>query len=450
MILYNIKLARASLRDRPGLTALTIAAIAVGLALLTTMTTMSYQASKLPLRDKSTELQTILIDSRESNSQVITDLRRMPRLTYQDVNNLMQDDNLNMDKTYLWKSFAFLNDQSGRVNPRQVRTLAGQANFFSMFDVPFLYGSGWNTQDDQKGAPVIVLSFKMNQHFFGGENSVGKSIRINSTNLTVVGVTAEWKIPTRFYDRTFSSTRFDDVFIPSALGLNMKLRRFINCWPKDQALVGEFSRDNVEGLKASECGWLVMWGSANEEQRTRLQNYLVQYQQQQKSLGRLPMNTPPALLNILEYTKLNLDDNFDLTVFNLLATLFFLVCLVNTVGLLLAKYMGKIPEIAIRRALGAKKHVIMTQYLVEISLIAFVGGMLGIMLSYFGLSGMMHLYIYQSDYTVTAEAIDHLYQLDLIMIAKAMAIAVLSALVVSLFPVWKMVNTPPASHLKAQ
>ncbi len=450
MILYNIKLAKASLRDRPGLTALTIAAIAVGLALLTTMTTMSYQASKLPLREKSTALHTILIDSREANARAITDIRRMPRLTYQDTNNLMQDQTLDMDKTYLWKSFAFLNIQSGQVNPRQVRTLAGRANFFTMFNVPFLYGQGWSEAEDKKGAPVIVLSYKMNQHFFGGENSIGKTIRINSSNLTVVGVTAEWKIPTRFYDRSFSSTRFDDVFIPSALGLDIKLRRRVNCWPKDQAYVAEYSRDNVDGLKSSECSWLVMWVDVNAEQKGKLQTYLQQYVQQQKSLGRLPMDTPPVLLNIMQYTQLNLDDNFDLTVFNLLATLFFLVCLVNTVGLLLAKYMGKIPEVAIRRALGAKKHVIMSQYLVEISLIAFVGGLLGIILSYFGLKGMMQIYIYQSDYTVTAEAIGHLYQLDLVMIGKAMAIAVLSALTVSLFPVWKMVNTAPASHLKAQ
>ncbi len=451
MLLYSLKLAKANLKNRPGLTLLTIGAIAIGLALLTTTLTMSYQASKLPLPHKADALHTVLIDSREDKEPAPSDFEEIPRLTFHEVNNLMNDKSQDYEKTFLWKTYAFVNDINGKAHPRQVRAMAGNANFFTLFDTPFLYGSSWRAEDDTRGANVIVLSYQMNQHFFGGENSIGRTIRINSTSLKVVGVMAKWKIPSRFYDRTFSTNRFDDIFIPATLAMNLALPRRLDCWEKDKSQRSAFSAEDIDGLKASECTWLFFWvklpqASDVDQYRAFLQNYV----EQQKSFGRLPKKEKPALVSLKQYNELVVANDNGQLVFSILALLFYLVCLVNTVGILLARYMGKIPEIALRRALGAKKHVVLAQYLIEIGIIAMVGGFIGVGLSYFGLQGMKNIAIYQSDYTITAEAIQHLYQLDWVMILSALAIAVVSSLIVSLFPVWKMVNTAPAGQLKSQ
>ena len=451
MILYSLRLAFKNLGNRPGLTALTIGAIAIGLALLTTMTTMSYQSSKVPVYDKRHQLNTVLIDTREKEARVANRLWRVPYLTYQDTMNLYNDKSVDAEKTYLWKSSTFLNDIDGKVHPRQTRTMAGLSNFFTLFDVPFLYGSGWSKQDDESASPVIVLSYKMNQHFFNGEDSVGKTLRINSTTLTVIGVLADWKLASRFYDRSFSSQRFDDVFIPSSLAMNINIPRFIRCWSKDNSLRQSYALSDIDGLKTSECTWLALWVDLKEEStKKEYQAFIDRYVSQQKSMGRIPRDDKPQIVSIQEYLDAIITNNTTDSVFNLLAILFFLVCLLNTVGILLAKYMGKVPEIALRRALGAKKHVILQQYLLEVSMIAVIGGILGLILSHFSLIGMMHINIYQSDYTVTVEAIRHLYKLDLVMIAQAMGVAVGSALLVSLFPVWKICNTAPAGQLKSQ
>jgi putative ABC transport system permease protein len=37
-----------------------------------------------------------------------------------------------------------------------------------MFDVPFLYGTGWPAQLDQGAEPVIVISRELNEKLFGG------------------------------------------------------------------------------------------------------------------------------------------------------------------------------------------------------------------------------------------------------------------------------------------
>ena len=59
---------------------------------------------------------------------------------------------------------------------------------------------------------------------------------------------------------------------------------------------------------------------------------------------------------------------------------FLAVCLVNTVGLLLAKFLNAAPASGIRRALGAKRRDIITQFLVESVMLSGTGGVLGVIM----------------------------------------------------------------------
>ncbi len=45
-----------------------------------------------------------------------------------------------------------------------------------MFDVPFLYGSGWSKSADEGPEAVAVLIKHANDKAFGGINSVGRTI----------------------------------------------------------------------------------------------------------------------------------------------------------------------------------------------------------------------------------------------------------------------------------
>src|SRR5205085_10993640 len=69
---------------------------------------------------------------------------------------------------------------------------------------------------------------------------------------------------------------------------------------------------------------------------------------------------------------------------------FLLVCLINTVGLLLTKFLRRSSEIGVRRALGASKRSIFVQLLVEAGIIGLVGGLAGLGLAWLGLWAVRH------------------------------------------------------------
>ncbi|WP_163594299.1 ABC transporter permease, partial [Klebsiella pneumoniae] len=66
------------------------------------------------------------------------------------------------------------------------------------------------------------------------------------------------------------------------------------------------------------------------------------------------------------------------------------VCVVNMVGLLLAKTMRRAGEIGVRRALGATRRAIFAQFIVEAGLLGLAGALLGLALAAGGLWLVRH------------------------------------------------------------
>jgi putative ABC transport system permease protein len=68
-----------------------------------------------------------------------------------------------------------------------------------------------------------------------------------------------------------------------------------------------------------------------------------------------------------------------------LAFAFLIICLFNTISLLLAKFLRRAGEIGVRRALGASRSAVFAQCLVEAGLIGLLGGIGGWLLTLIGL-----------------------------------------------------------------
>jgi len=309
-----------------------------------------------------------------------------------------------------------------------------------MFDVPFIFGQPWTDLDDEGHASVAVLGREMNEQLFNGENSVGRSIRLDDNFFEIVGVIDDWQPMPRFYhsdwSRAFADT--EQIFIPFSRAVDgpMGPSGNTNCWkPMDDSLPA------IDGFLQSECVWTQFWAELETpEQAAAYKDYLDNYVREQKEIGRFerPLNT--FISNVPEWLEVNNVVRNDNRVLTRLSFLFFLVCVLNTVGLLMAKFLGKSGEIALRRAMGASRGAVFSQNLVEVGVIGLLGGVIGTGLAWLGLRAVENLY----------REYQHLVQLDPVMLATAVGLATLAAIVAGLYPVWRVSQLPPASLLKTQ
>ena len=119
---------------------------------------------------------------------------------------------------------------------------------------------------------------------------------------------------------------------------------------------------------------------------------------------------------------------------------FLALCLVNTVGLLLAKFSVRAAEVGIRRALGASRREIFQQFLVETAVVGLAGGLLGVLLAF----GALAIIALQSQEMQTVA------HMDLPMLALTFVLALLAALLAGLVPTWRACQITPAIQLKSQ
>ena len=86
------------------------------------------------------------------------------------------------------------------LKPFSVGARYASADFFPMFDTPFLHGSGWTTAEDVSHARVAVISRALNEKLFGESSGVGREVRFDGNALHVVGVLDTWNPQPLFYD----------------------------------------------------------------------------------------------------------------------------------------------------------------------------------------------------------------------------------------------------------
>lgn len=453
MFTYNLKLAITSLQDRWQLTGLMILAIAIGIGILITIETIAYNQTKPPLANKANRLVLVQLDHRDLNADPITELRRRPDLTYKDAMNIVGGDFSAVNHTIAWPSNNILSFNNREANPIQSDSLATNRHFFKMFDYEFVYGGPWQSNDDSSGSPVIVLNEDANDRLFGGENSVGKQLNIDGVSTTVVGVTKQVLDSRRYHLGDFFPSQPNAAFIPSNFALNNNLNRWVymQCHAQDVKNRRSFINDNVDGLKNSECGFIKVWAElSSPQQKETYQREINQYVDQEYALGRFQRGEANYVVSLIEVNKYWTDFFNGKDQLRLIAPLFFVICILNAVGLLLAKFTRQKFEISLRRALGASKRVLIMQFLLEILLVGLVGGLVGIILSFFGLQFMMWQQLYAVDFEVSADVIASNFALDWRMMGQAMLTALLSSIVMGLYPILRTINISPAPQLKTQ
>jgi putative ABC transport system permease protein len=439
MLAYHLRLAFKSLRRNPVLAALMIGAIALGVGVCITTLTVYRLMSGNPIAHRNDVLYAVTLDSWDVNQPWNADEPQRPptEVTYRDAVALSASDIPERKAVMRKSTFVIEPSKADGSKPLLVEARLTTKDFFPMFDVPFLYGSGWNEAADVDGQMVAVLSKKTNETLFGGADSVGRTLRMDGREYKVIGVLDEWAPTPKFYD--LNNGAFDeseDIFVPFSLGAGLQLQPAgnINCW-KNEPL------DSFQEFLGSECVWNQFWVELSDAGKVEaFQSFIDNYTREQKQLGRFERPLNNHLQRVDEWLAMNKVVQNDNRVLVGLSFMFLAVCLLNMIGLLLAKFLGAAPLVGLRRALGASKATIFHQHLVEVGVVGVGGGLLGIGLAVLGLIGVRQLY----------ENYDELTRLDFTMAFAALAIAVLSGVIAGLYPTWRVCSIQPAAHLKTQ
>ena len=438
MFAYNLRMALISIRRNAILSALMVAAVGIGIGVFMTAITVYSLMADDPIPHKSDQLYAVQLNAWEATAPYDPDRPDMipELLAYRDAKGLLESD-IPDRQVATYRSGFTLNPENPDINPMLVVARFTTIDFFAMFDVPFLFGGPWDAVENTNN--VAILDYETNQEVFGGENSVGKTIELDTRLFTVIGVMDHWEPAPKFYaviNGAFQET--EDVFLPMMINETWEKQHFgnTNCW-------GDAPINSFQDFLDSECTWVEYWVElTSDEQKGRYQDFLSGYIAEQKRLGRFPIEDATGEIHdVNEWMDYNRVVSSDFRVLVGLALMFLAVCLLNTVALLLAKVSGGASYVGLRRALGASKAMIFRQNLVEVGLIGIAGGALGLGLAWLGLLGVKAINLGHYDRLVT---------MDAKLVSFAILISLASALLAGLYPTWRICQISPAIYLKTQ
>jgi len=240
--------------------------------------------------------------------------------------------------------------------PEALRSAAVSPNYFSVLGVSSQLGRTFSDGEDQPGRDhVVILSHELWERHFGSDVSLlGRTIRLNRENYTVIGV-----MPASFHLLGFTPQLWTPLVLTAAdqtaaARKDRSLYLFARLKPgvtleRARAEMITLARRAEETFPETEKGW-------SAAVRT-LPDFLV-YGFGIRSAIAIMMTTVGFVL---------------------------MIACANVAGLLLARAAGRRKELAIRIALGAGSLRIIRQLLTENLVIAFLGGGMGLLLAYWGI-----------------------------------------------------------------
>jgi putative ABC transport system permease protein len=445
-------MALRSLRRNPYLSALMIATLAVGITASMIAVTLHHARAGHPIPWKDDTLFAVTLDPRDTDPE--RGASRHPeypplQLTYRDAHALYASD-IPLRTVMMFKASQIVTPDREGVKPFGVNVRVTTAEFFRAFDVPFLFGSGWSRSEDDEPAAVVVLSKYMNDKLFGGANSVGRQVILSGHQYRVLGVIGVWTPRPKYYDP--NNGTFDipeDVFIPFGWMQALKLDT-----AGDTHCVSTRAKlTNFESRLSEECVWLQYWVEFRRPvDRDRYQVFVDGYTNEWRAHGRFPRKNNNRIVNVPIWLGMwdVIGDESRMQV--MLGLIFLGVCILNTLGLMLAKFLSAAPIAGLRRALGASRMDIIRQHLIEVIVVGFLGGIAGLLLTLVGLS-VLKGWIFSDillrsdnpDRVALAQAFVHM---DVSVILFAIGLSLLTGVLAGLYPAYRIGRLAPATFLK--
>ena len=439
MFAYYFNLALRSFARNKMLTALMVLAIALGIGASMTTLTVFHILSGDPIPDKSSQLFYPQLDPAGKDGYTPGE-EPSEQMTRFDAEALLREHRGDRQAIMTGGSVGIEPLRTG-MDPFYADARYTTADFFDMFEAPFQYGNGWSKTEDDKHDRVRghrqeaqrqAVRRRQQRRQVAAPRPEGFPHRRRARRLAADA--AVLRHEQRALRRSSSRCSCRS---PSSRDLDMDRNGSMDCWDDKK------DNDDPEGdtgVNAS-CVWLQYWVELDTPAKAAAyKQYLTNYSDQQRANGRYQRPTNVRLRNVMEWLDYNKVVPGDVRLQLWLAFGFLLVCLLNTVGLLLAKFLRRSSEIGVRRALGASRRAIFAQCLVEAGTVGLAGGLLGLGLA------MLGLWAVRQQPASYAE----LAHLDPTMLLTTFLLAIVASLLAGLLPAWRACEVPPAIQLKSQ
>ena len=226
--------------------------------------------------------------------------------------------------------------------------------WFAASNTPVGTGAAFTADDEAQGRRVVVIGQTVSTELFPGVDPIDKQVTVGGALFTVVGVLAEK-----------SSTGFQDANDTAVAPLSAVREVLTGYGSLNSILVEATSPGKVDAVQ-SEVATIL---------------------NQRLKVSSTSTTTPYRIQNASQLlaTQTETADTFT-TLLGAVAAISLLVGGIGITNIMLVTVTERTREIGIRKALGAPRRVILTQFLIEATLLSVLGGALGVAAALIGSS----------------------------------------------------------------
>ncbi len=414
-LIADLRYALRTLSKTPGFTAIAILSLALGIGANTAM--FSYVDAvllrPLPVPDSG---RIVEVDATAPGT-------RLGRIAYPDYVE-MRDRTTTLESVAGYDMFFAGIATDPKQVPKYSLDVIVSGNFFSGLGIPMAAGRAFRADEDAVTGRdlVAVISYQMwDREFARDPSAVGRKIRVNGADFTIVGVSAEsFTGPQSFV--------LPDIYVP--------FHSFAQALPGQNADYLTTRSDRIVTilgrLKAG-----VGAQQAQAELKTIANDIARQY----------PDTNRDRTVSVLSYARARYENDpaDGLLSLMLLAItgLVLLIACANVANLLLARGTARAKEMAIRMAIGGRRGTLVRQLLTESLLLALAGGIAGIGVGYAGVAFLSSIEL-PSDFPIALET-----RMDTRLLIFSLLASLATGVIFGLVPALRATRRDLASAIKA-
>ena len=259
--------------------------------------------------------------------------------------------------------------------------------YFRLMNLELSDGRPFNAEQMLLGRAVAIIGHGVRTRFFTTEDPIGKTIKVGSNWLTVVGVLEDRPIDAANAQRLGIRDANMDIYTPVQTVL-LRYRNRAMVSQKEIAAAAQGERADFGGdqgqsadpakdaekrnmnqldriiIKVSDARYVPGVADVTQRMLQRRHNSVIDFE----------VSVPELLLKQEQRTR---------TIFNVvlgaIASISLIVGGIGIMNIMLASVLERIREIGVRRAVGATRRDILSQFLIEAVLISVAGGVAGIL-----------------------------------------------------------------------